>query len=116
MLHCLYGFSLAVLLMEALFIRHHKIPFACSYLPGKARAHIFWLLYFVSFILYVSLVSRLELALLQKPSLFFLFGCNVLLLYIALKTYQHYSVYKKMALAYEEEPEPVMVTLRAYNS
>lgn len=113
-LHSLYGFVVAVLLMEVLFLRYHKIPFACSYLPGKTKAHYLWLLYLVSFIGYVSLVSSLELFLLQNPSSFVFFLGISLFLFLALRIYQKQVLYKKMVLIYVDEPEPNMVTLFTY--
>lgn len=115
-LHSLYGFVVAVMLMEVLFLKYNKVPFACSYLPGKANAHYFWLIYFLSFVGYVSLISRLELELLQNSSSFVFFLGISLLLLICLRVYQKKVLYKKMALIYTDEPEPVMITLFSYGS
>lgn len=113
-LHSLYGFVVAVLFMEVLFLKYHKIPFACSYLPGKTKAHYLWWLYLVSFIGYVSLISSLELALLKNPSSFVFFLGISLFFFLALRIYQKKVLYKKMVLIYAEEPEPVIVTLFTY--
>lgn len=113
-LHSLYGLVVAVLLMEVLFLKYHKIPFACSYLPGKAKAHYLWLLYLVSFISYIFLISSLELALLKSPYSFVFFLGISLFLFLALRVYQKQVLYKKMVLIYADEPEPVMVTLFTY--
>lgn len=113
-LHCLYGFILAALIMEALFLKFHKIPFTCSYFPGKAKVHLFWFFYLAAFALYVSLVSTLELALLKKTSLFILFVGVSAVVFLVLKAYQSLHLYKKMVLVFEEEPEPALVTLMTY--
>jgi len=113
-LHSLYGFVVAVLFMEVLFLKYQKIPFACSYLPGKSKAHFLWMLYLVSFIVYVSLISSLELALLQNPSSFVFFLGFSLFLFLALRVYQKQILYKKMVLIYADEPEPNLVTLFTY--
>ncbi len=110
-LHSLYGVVLGGLFIEVLFLRFHKIPFACSYLPGKAKVHFFWLVYFVAFILYVSLISRIELALLQKPSLFFLFLGISFFTFLGLRIYQNNYLFNKWQIIYEDKPDPVMVTL-----
>jgi len=110
-LHFLYGVVLGGLFIEVLFLRFHKIPFACSYLPGKAKVHFFWLVYFVAFVLYVSLISRIELALLQKPSLFFLFLGISFFTFLGLRIYQNNYLFNKWQITYEDKPDPVMVTL-----
>jgi len=110
-LHSLYGLVWGGLIIEVLFLRFHKIPFACSYLPGKAKVHIFWLGYFVTFLLYVSLISKVELALIQNPLFFFPFlGFNSLC-FLGLRIYQNNYLFKKWHITYEDEPDPVMVML-----
>ena len=113
-LHTLFGFVVAVLFMEVLFLKYQKIPFACSYLPGKTKVHFLWLPYIVSFIAYVSLISSLELALLQNPSFFVFFLGFSLFLFLALRVYQKQVLYKNMVLIYADEPEPNLVTLFTY--
>lgn len=110
-LHSLYGVVLGGLFIEVLFLRYHKIPFACSYLPGKAKVHIFWLVYFVAFILYVSLTSRIELALLQKPSLFLLFLGTCFFVFLGMRIYQNNYLFNHWSITFEDKPDPVMVML-----
>ena len=110
-LHSLYGVVLGGLFIEVLFLRFHKIPFACSYLPGKAKVHLFWLVYFLAFILYVSLISKVELVFLQKPSLFFLFLGISFFTFLGLRIYQNNYLFNKWQIIYEDKPDPVMVTL-----
>ncbi len=110
-MHSLYGLIWGGLFIEILFLRFHKIPFACSYMPGKAKVHLFWLGYFVSFILYVSLISELELALLQNPLSLLLFCGSSLFVFLGLRIYQNTYLFKKWQITYEDEPVPAMVTL-----
>ena len=110
-LHALYGIVLGGLFMEVLFFRYHKIPFACSYLPGKAKVHLFWLLYFIAFVLYVSLVSTVEIALLQRPLYYLLFLTSSFMFILGLRLYQKTYLYSRWGLLYEDNPDPAMVTL-----
>jgi len=110
-MHSLYGLIWGGLFIDILFLRFHKIPFACSYLPGKAKVHFLWLVYFVAFILYVSLISRIELALLKKPSLFLLFLGISFFVFLGLRIYQNNYLFNKWQISYEDKPDPVMVTL-----
>jgi len=113
--HCLYGLVVSTLLMEALFQGYHKIPFACAYLPGKAKMHLFWIVYLFSFLAYIVFLSSLEKKLLQAPSRFLIFYGVVFGLFLVLQIYQRYFNYRKCDIIYEEKPEPVMVTIVPYD-
>ncbi|MFC2167441.1 hypothetical protein ACFLRW_00510 [Acidobacteriota bacterium] len=110
-LHSFYGVMWGGLFIELLFLKFHKIPFTCSYLPGKAKVHIFWLVYFVVFVIYVSLISKLELVLLYNPFLLLLFIGFSCICFLGLRYYQNNYLFKNLHITYEEKLEPAMVTL-----
>ncbi|RPI24513.1 MAG: hypothetical protein EHM61_16870 [Acidobacteria bacterium] len=58
----------ALLLMEWLFRDFPKIPFACSYLPGKGNLKSRWPVYIVSFSLYVFFSGLLQGSFLGNPT------------------------------------------------
>jgi hypothetical protein len=109
--HCLYGLVVSVLLMEVLFLHNCKIPFACSYLPGQEKIQLFWLFYLFLFLAYINLMSWIELALLQAPSIFFIFYAIAFLIILGIRIYQTFFFYKKITIQFEEEPEPVLIGL-----
>jgi hypothetical protein len=109
--HCLFGLAVSLLLMEILFIRFRKIPFTSSYLPGKEKLHIFWIVYLLGFLLYVGLMSSIEVSLFENPSHFFVFFGVILFLVVLIRTYQNHIFYKKTELVYEEKLEPIMLGL-----
>jgi hypothetical protein len=109
--HSLYGLAVSILVMEILLIRSLKIPFTCSYLPGKERIQFFWLFYLLGFIAYINVMSRLELALLRSPLGFIYFYAGVLVAVIGIRAYQIHFLYRRNRLQYEDEPEPLMVGL-----
>jgi hypothetical protein len=111
LLHGLYGLVVSSLLLEALFFRYLKIPFASAYLPGKARIHLFWLFYVIAFFIYLSLLSSVEQALFRNPGSFYYFFGAVGLLFLAFAIHNHRFLSGKIGLVYDEEPEPVMVSL-----
>jgi hypothetical protein len=111
--HCLFGLAASVLLMEIFFIRFRKIPFTSSFLPGKEKLHLYWVLYLVGFILYVVLMGSVEASLFIEPFRFFGFFGVVLFTVVALRIYQHHLFYSKLELVYEEKLEPVMLGLEA---
>jgi hypothetical protein len=112
--HCLYGILVSLMLMEVLFYNYRKIPFACSYLPGKGKLHIFWILYLISFSIYAFLLSFIEFKILNSPLYLFISYGVVLILIAALKASKKYFLPKKLEIKYEEIPEPAMVTLTPY--
>ncbi len=73
LLHALFGLSISVFLEGLFFLRFPKIPFACSSLPGKERLQFLWFVYLGGFLIFVSLVSRLEASLFRNPQGFAVF-------------------------------------------
>lgn len=109
--HCLYGLVVSALVMELLFLNYTKIPFACSYLPGKEKIQLYWIPYVLLFLAYINLMSWIELQLLKAPSYFYLFYGIAFLLILGIRVYQWFFFYKRTGIQYEEQPEPVMVGL-----
>lgn len=109
--HCFFGLAVSLLLMEILFIRFRKIPFTSSYLPGREKIHLFWIVYFLGFLLYVALLSSIEAYLFAKPSGFIIFLGVILFMGVLVRTYQNTFFYKRTELVYEEKLEPVMLGL-----
>ncbi len=111
LLFCFYGFVISSLLVEVVFIGHRKIPFTCSYLPGKGKAHIFWIVYLVSLIFYVGIMSSLVSKLLLNPAGFFWFAAVVLVLFVTIRFVQNRFFLPRTSIIYEETPEPALLTL-----
>ncbi len=109
--HSLYGLVVSVLVMEFLFLTYCKIPFACSYLPGKEKIQLYWIPYVFIFLAYINLMSWIELQLLRAPSYFFLFYGIVFFMLLGIRVYQVFFFYKKTGIQYEEQLEPVVIAL-----
>jgi hypothetical protein len=109
--HGLYGLMVSILTMELFFIQFLKVPFACSYLPGKEKMQVYWLPYLLLFVAYLSITSRIERGLLRSPSGFLPFFILIFLMIAAIRYFQIFVLYKKNRVRYEEEPEPIMVGL-----
>lgn len=108
---CLYGFAITSLLVEIVFLNHRKIPFTCSYLPGKGKVHIHWIVYFFALIVFVSAVSSLAYKLLLYPLNYFYFYSIMLTLFMLIRFVQNRSFLEKAGIIYEEKPEPALLTL-----
>lgn len=111
-IHGIFGFLVAILLLEVIFIHNRKIPFACSFLPGKAKVHFFWILYCFGFILYVMVLTVLEEYLIKNMTGFLIFigltGFGIL----AVRVLQNRFYYPKAKIMYEEEPDVIIIQMR----
>ena len=111
LLHSLYCLAASVLLMEVLFLRYPKIPFTCTFVPGKAKVHVYWLPYVIGFIVYTSFLSSYEKYLFSFPRYFLNYFIACGLLFAVSRLHQHLSFYRLRPIVYHEEPEPIMVSL-----
>jgi len=109
--HSVFMFLTSLLAMEVLFFKTCKIPFACSYLPGKEKIQLFWLAYLLLFLATVNLTSRLEWELFKAPDSFWIYGGAVLGAILLVRGYQRLFFYNKVGIQYEEEPPPVVLGL-----
>ena len=110
-LHSLYVLAVSALWLQVVFFKFPKIPFACSYLPGKAKLQVLWLSYFTSFYLYVWLLSVIEKALFLAPQDFPWFFGLIAIFLAGFKFYNDHIFSHKTVIVYDDEPEPVMVTM-----
>jgi len=111
LLHCLFGLAAAFILMEILFWRYAKIPFACLTVPGKAKLHVLWWVYAAAVLIFISLMTRLEKNILMNPSSFGIYIGVTMLIAVALEVGQSLFIYKKTRIVYEEEPEAALIGL-----
>ena len=109
--HCVFGLIMSVFLMNVLFVNFRKIPFTCSYLPGTEKLHLLWLVYLYGFFIYVLGFARIETSLLKNPVNFLYFYAGLFILYVLIRIFQDFYLYKRVDIKFEEVPEPVMVGL-----
>ncbi|MGH9722386.1 MAG: hypothetical protein ACRD8O_19420 [Bryobacteraceae bacterium] len=113
--HVLYGATLSVVLMQLLLLYFPKIPFTCSYLPGKANVTLTWFFYWTAFAMYAFVMARLERWLMQNPLrqvLFFAIAAVALRVIEWFRTRLHDETF---TLTFEEQPEPAVRTLDISN-
>src|SRR6185369_490504 len=61
-IHLVFTAALGVLLVDVLLIGLRKIPFACTYYPGRSRAPTLWPLFVVAFVVYAYVLAGAERA------------------------------------------------------
>ena len=106
-LHMLFGAMLSWLLLEAMLYSFAKVPFTCSYHPGKVNLPTLGLAYFLAFLVYAYAIASFEQWLLQAPVrmlVFLAMASGALILC---------NVYRPDTgpLLFEDEPEPEVRTL-----
>jgi hypothetical protein len=74
-LHAFVCAAMGVLLVEILLLGLAKVPFTCSYFPGKSKIGTLWPLYLTGFMTYTFTPAELEIALLKsfRPSALVIF-------------------------------------------
>jgi len=65
-LHSVFQLAAGALLIEVMFWSFDKVPFTCSYFPGRTNLSILFLLYLYGFTTYSSQMADLELAIEQR--------------------------------------------------
>ena len=111
--HFLFCLALTWLLMEVLLLRFQKIPFTCSYLPGKANLPYFGGLYVAGFLTYVTSMSQLEYSLLMKRwwAIWVFYGVmTIAIVYLA--RYRHQLLREEgNEFTFDDPPELAVTTL-----
>jgi hypothetical protein len=65
--HAIVSSLLGWLLAEVLVVRLCKVPFTCTYLPGRSEVKTLWPLYFTAFTTFTYSMAGLELEMLRRP-------------------------------------------------
>ncbi len=109
--HLAFGITLSVLLMQVMFFGFRKVPFTCSYFPGKANLIGLLVLYLYGFTTYSYTMAELESALLNRPvAAAAFFGAAALACRI-LGRWRDRQNLVLCRLEYEDAPDPIVRTL-----
>jgi len=108
-IHAIFAFALSIFILETAFLRFRKIPFTCSYLPGKANLKSLAGPYLLAFLLYLTLVTLVELFCLSSPVAM---SITIFLLLAVAGILHGVGQWRKGEdLQFFEEPDPVMLSL-----
>ena len=77
--HSFFGITIALLLMEVLFIKYRNMPFASNCLPYKANLKYSWFIYLFLFSLYLTNMTALGLFLIKTQYIILFFMLRLLL-------------------------------------
>ncbi len=107
-LHSTFILGVSLLGIEAAFFRFRKIPFACTYLPGKSRIYQWVFPSAIGIVVLLTLASKLEIWLFRRPSRFGFWFLGIAAAASVLE-WMDERLFGSLPLVYEEEPEPALV-------
>ncbi len=102
---------LALILLEVLLLGFFKVPFTCSYQPGKTKMTLIGFVYWLGFAIYAYTLARFEAWLLLRPAWLPLFLVPAALAMTALIVYRKQVMEPGFALVFDDEPDPAVQTL-----
>ena len=109
-LHAAFGLVVSLLALEALFIRYRKVPFACSWVPGKLNLHFTAIPCLIGLLLLMMTLAAIEKSILVDPvrGLVFLGGAAAAGLVIRARNRRFY---RTASLRFDEEPNGALIQL-----
>jgi hypothetical protein len=96
------------MMTDAALINVSKIPFACSYLPGKSNVQYMFWAFIIVFVPLAMMFSRYELSVLDRPEGYALLLTGLLVTALLLWFINRHRA--RFAVLYYEESEPEVIT------
>jgi hypothetical protein len=109
--HMVFGFTVACMLIDVLLAGFAKVPYTCSYVAGKANVKSLWSVYLLAFLAWVALFSRLEYLILRQPSRLVWLAVLAAGCRWGVKLYERDLQPEDRALVFDEGPQPAVQTL-----
>ena len=110
-IHLSFALMLSMVLLNLLLVWFRKIPFTCSYFPGKTSMAVMFFVYLAGFATYSWSMADLESRLLHAPaSLLIFYLCGAAAIW-GLMLLEQRELGIDDALIYEDEPDPVVRSL-----
>jgi hypothetical protein len=109
--HFAFGLLLSLMLVELLLTNFRKVPFTCSYQPGKAYITVLGVFYWLAFTTYAYTMATLERWLLRDSARWIVFIFFTLLVLGGLILRRKTRLAHGLGLIYEDEPNPDVQTL-----
>jgi len=109
-LHGLFGFVVSALALEAVFFRYRKIPFACSWAPGRLRLQYTAIPGAIGLLLVMMILAAIEKEILADPvrGLIYLGGAAAAGLGLR---WGNRRFYRAATLLFDEEPLGSLIQL-----
>ncbi len=109
--HVTFSVVISILLVEAMLLEFWKIPFACSYPPGKANITLLWIVYWVAFTTYAYSMASLESWMVARPWRLIPFYAAAALAWYGFHLWRKRWDRVGYTLIFDDVPEPMVRTL-----
>lgn len=109
--HILFCLMLSLILIELLLTNFRKLPFTCSYRPGKANITVLGFVYWFAFTTYAYTMATLERWLLYDEVRWLVFIIMTLVVLAGLHLWRKATSVEGQALIFEDSPNPEVQTL-----
>ena len=110
-IHLTFALGLSLVLLNLLLIWFRKIPFTCSYFPGKTSMAVMAALYLAGFTTYSWSGADLEGRMIGSPALLIVFYAAIGAALYGLSRLEIRELGVDDALIYEDEPDPIVRSL-----
>ena len=111
LIHLSVAILLALVLLNLLLVWFRKIPFTCSYFPGKTSMAVMGVLYLLGFTTYSWTMADVEASMIRSPAALALFYVIAAAVLAALTWLERRELGVDDTLIYEDEPDPIVRTL-----
>ncbi len=105
--HLAFAGALALVLIELMFLGFHKVPFTCSYYPGKVNVAGLGAMYIFGFTAYGLTMAELQLWLAETPLAAAIFFAALAAGWVALARWRE----REAVVSYEDPGDPAVRTL-----
>jgi hypothetical protein len=102
-----FGLSIAAVLIQLLFLNFNKVPFTCSYLPGKSHLAFLGGAYLYGFTVFTLTITNLQRWVGSSSQRTVGFFLCVLALLKAISEYRRRAS-KRITIVYEDQPDPLV--------
>jgi hypothetical protein len=110
-IHVTFALALALVMLNVLLIWFRKIPFTCSYFPGKMSMAGMGLVFIIGFVFYVVVMGRLEWRWIHAPAGLAGFYTTAVGALVGLRWLEGRELRVDDVLVYEDAPDPVVRSL-----
>jgi hypothetical protein len=111
LVHLSFALVLSLIMLHLLLVWFRKIPFTCSYFPGKTSMAGMALVYILGFLVYSWAMAALENKLIRAPFQLLIFYTAGLLALRGLMLLERNELVVDDSFIYEDQPEPIVRTL-----
>jgi hypothetical protein len=111
LIHLSFALLLSLVLLNLLLVWFRKIPFTCSYFPGKTSMAVMFFVYLAGFSVYAWTMADLEQRLLSNSAELAIFYASGALVLYLLWWLERRELGVDDALIYEDEPDPIVRSL-----